>query len=406
MTRPRLDHTRLATRCVHAGHRPSAAERSLVTPIVRSTTFLLDEAAYRLREAGRSEEARVYSRESYPGLEALEVRLAALEGAEGAVAFGSGQAALHAALLAALPPGKPLLASDRLYGGSLALLAELLPRQGSPLVRFAPDDPADLSRKLPPGGALVLVESLSNPDLCVADLPGLAEVCRRAGARLLVDATFVSPALQRPLEHGADLVMHSATKYLGGHSDLLGGVLAGGGELLAQARRWRTLAGAVLDPQAAFLLERGLKTLALRLAAQCAGAEELARRLAAHPEVQRVLYPSLASERQRGLARRLLARPGAMVSFELAGGDPRAGAFARALRLILEAASLGGVESLISLPARMSHVGLSPEQRLAAGIGPGQVRLSVGIEDPLDLWADLEQALAHSAAPASAPTGD
>lgn len=397
MPQPRLDHTRLATRCVHAGHRPDGAERALVTPIVRSTTFLLDEQAYRLREAGRSEAARVYSRESYPGLEALEVRLAALEGAAGAVAFASGQAALHAALLAALPPGAPLLASRKLYGGSLALLSELLPRQASPLLRFAPDDPEELARILPAGGALVLVESLSNPDLCLADLPALAAVCRRAGAHLLVDATFVSPALQRPLEFGADLVMHSATKYLGGHSDLLGGVLAGGGELLERARRWRTLAGGVLDPEAAFLLERGLKTLALRLEAQCRGAELLARRLCAHPQVRRVLHPSLASGRQRELAERLLARPGAMVSFELAGGDPRAGAFARALRLILEAASLGGVESLVSLPARMSHVGLSPEQRLAAGIGPGQVRLSVGIEDPEDLWADLEQALAASA---------
>ncbi len=394
---PQTEALRPATLCVHGGPRPAAGQ-GVVVPLERSVTFVLDETAYALRAAGRLEEARVYSRESHPTQEAVEVRLAALEGAEGTALFASGQAALAALLLAHLPPGRTLLLAEPIYGGTAALVASLAPRQGSAVVRFDPTDVAALADRWPKGAALVLAESIANPTLVVADVSGLAKLARERGARLAIDATFATPIGQRPLKLGADLVWHSATKYLGGHSDLLAGVVASSNDLLAPVRRWRTETGATLGPDAAWLLGRGLGTLDLRLRAQCASATRLAAWLAAHPDVVRVHHPSLVEPTVASRHRtHQLALPGAMLSFELAGGDERAAHFVRSLRLILEAASLGGIESLVSLPARMSHSGLTPEARLAAGIHPGLVRLSVGIEDPQDLQADLAQALTASA---------
>ncbi|MBI1381603.1 MAG: cystathionine gamma-synthase [Planctomycetaceae bacterium] len=386
-----------STRCVHGGHRPGPSSKGVCLPIERSATFLLDETAYELRAAGRYEEARVYARESGPTLEAVERKLAALEGSERACLFASGQGALAALVLAHVPPGAPVMLQRTVYGGTQALLQHLLPRQGSDLVRFDGRDAADLERQWASGAALVVAESLANPTLEVADLVGLASVARANGARLAVDATFATPLGQRPLELGADLVWHSATKALGGHSDLIAGVVAGPAPLLDPVRRWRTEAGSTPDPQMAWLLDRGLKTLALRVRAMSANAVQLARYLGAQPDVVAVLHPSLPrddGERRRAAQLQL---PGGMLSFVLRGGDARATRFASELRLIVEAASLGGVESLVSVPARMSHVGLDAAQRLAAGIAPGLVRLSVGIEDAADLEADLFGALTRSA---------
>ena len=401
MTKEPHDPTarRLSTRCVHAGRRPGPGDEGVALPIDRSTTFVLDETAYALREAGRSHEARVYSRESGPTIEAVEAKLAALDGAEGALLFSSGLAALHAACLARVSHGDRLVHSEALYGGSVELLEGLAQSMGLELASFEPESPEDLARAIGPGARLVLVESLSNPSLRVADLPGLAQTCGRADAQLVVDATFASPVAQRPLEHGAGLVWHSATKFLGGHSDLLGGVLCGDEQVLAPARRWRTMAGAAPDPQAAWLLERGLKTLALRVAAACGNATELARRLAEHPRVANVRHPSRFEGSERERADRVLDLPGAMLTFHVEGGDAAARSVCGRLRLILEAASLGGVETLVSPPVRMSHVGMSESALRAAGIGPGCLRLSVGVEDVEDLWADLEQALESSTEP-------
>ncbi len=384
------------TRCVHAGYRASAGQPGVVLPIDRSATFRLDEEAYALRAAGKSEQARVYARESSPTLEGVEAKLAALEGASAAAVLASGQAAFMALVLAEVSPGRAVMLQEAVYGGTLALLEHLLQRQGSALGRFDGRDSASLASNWIEGTALVVAESIANPTLEVADIAGIAAVVRARGARLAVDATFATPIGQRPLELGAHLVWHSATKYLGGHSDLVAGVVAGDRAALDPIRRWRTHGGGCLDPQGAWLLERGLKTLALRVREQSANATRLARFLAGHSDVLRVHHPSLPADARAAERARQLAVFGGMLSFELDGGDARAIRFAKHLDLVLEAASLGGVESLVSLPVRMSHIGLSPEARARAGIRPGLVRLSVGIEDADDLEADLARALLRS----------
>jgi methionine-gamma-lyase len=379
-----------STRSVHGG-RPGG--RGVSPPIDRSSTFVADEAAYRARAAGDPYSIPVYAREASPTVLAVEARLAALESAEGALLFASGLGALHGLLMGRLAAGDRVALALQAYGGTTALVRALAPRIGVEVVEFDVADPRGLDPFCDERLSLVLCESLSNPTMVVADVPSLAAQAHRVGAKLAVDATFVTPIGQRPLEHGADLVWHSASKYLGGHSDLIGGVLAGARRDLAPALDWRTRGGACADPQMAWLLERGLKTLALRMERHDANARALADFLRAHPRVERVHHPSCASAEQRALAGRLFDSLGGMLSFELRDGDAGAAAVCERLRLFLEAPSLGGVESLVSPPARMSHAGLSPAELAAVGIGPGCLRLSVGIEDLDDLRRDLEQAL-------------
>ncbi len=383
---------RLGTLCVHGGRSAPAAGEPLVGPLVRSVTFRLDDEAYALRAAGRSREARIYARETSPSVESLERRLAALEGAPRALAFASGMAALHALVLALLERGDHAVVSRDVYGGTAALVRELAPRLGVDVTAARPTAD-DVRAALRPTTRAVFCESISNPTLEVADVPALAAVARAAGARLVVDATFATPILQRPLELGADAVMHSATKFLGGHGDVVAGVVCGGEELVERCWTWRTRAGACLDPEAAWLVERSLATLALRVRAQSDGAAAVAAFLARHPRVERVHHPSLDTHPTAAVARRVLAGGGGMVSFVARGGDAAALALVRRLRLFQEAASLGGVESLASLPHNMSHVGLDERERAERGIAPGLVRLSIGLEDPRDLVDDLRSAL-------------
>jgi cystathionine gamma-lyase len=385
----------LATLCVHAGHRPTPADPSLVPPIVRSTTFQLDDAAYALRAAGRSGEARIYARETSPTLEAVERRLAALEGADGALCFASGTAAMHALLLAALEQGDHVVASAELYGGTRVLLTRLLPRLGASFTAVDQGDARATERAFTARTKLVLTESIANPTIAVADVPLLAELAHAHGALLAVDATFASPVVQQPLALGADVVHHSATKYLAGHTDVTAGVLAFRGQpaLARAAWSWRTGAGGCADPEAAFLLDRGLRTLHLRMRAHSENAARVAAFLAGRPEVLCVNHPSLPQHPSHAVGERVLRLPSGMLSFVLGGGDAAALRFARALELIVEAASLGGVESLVSLPFNMSHSHFNAAERAAMGVPPGMVRLSVGIEDPDDLVADVAQAL-------------
>jgi cystathionine beta-lyase/cystathionine gamma-synthase len=388
-----------STRCVHGpapGRAPAGAP--LVTPLVRSTTFVLDDAAYALRAAGGAAQGLCYGRERNPTVAALEERLAALEGAERALAFASGQAALHAILCARVRRGTRVVLFRQLYGGTLELCRTLVPMLGGELAQIDSNDLAALEPLADGTLALVLCESLSNPLLHVADLPRLVELLRRRApqAALAVDATLASPLGQRPLAHGATFVWHSATKYLGGHSDLLGGVVAGTHAELDPVWSWRTRAGGCLDPEAAFLMERGLRTLALRFARQSASALELAQYLAGQPAVARVHHCGLAAHPHAALARQLLAATGGLFSFELRGGDGAALTFLRALTLFQEAASLGGVESLATRPRDLSQAALDPAERARAGLGEGLVRLAVGIEDVDDLRGDLERALART----------
>jgi cystathionine beta-lyase/cystathionine gamma-synthase len=389
---------RPATLCVHAG--PGSAGAPLVPPIVRSSTFRLDDEVYAERAAGRAAHTLCYARETNPTVEAAEARVAALEGAERSLVFASGQAALHALLMATLERGQRVLLFRQIYGGTFDLCRLLLPRLGVELELIDANDLAALERSCDERLRLVLCESLSNPLNCVADLPRVSARLRERAphALLAVDATLASPLGQRPLALGADLVYHSATKYLGGHSDLIGGVLSGSSERLQAAWLWRTKAGGCMDPEPAYLLDRGIRTLALRLAAQSASALALARFLERHPRVARVHHCGLASHPHHALARELLRHTGGLFSFVVRAGSGDADAEAlrviRRLELFAEAASLGGVESLASRPRDLSQVHLSAEERLRAGLEPGLIRLSVGIEDPLDLEEDLARALA------------
>jgi cystathionine beta-lyase/cystathionine gamma-synthase len=366
-----------------------------VTPIDRSSTYLLDEAAYAKIRAGRGHEARVYSRYGNPTVETLERRVAALEGAEVCRAFGSGMAALHAMLLATCARGGAghVVAASNLYGGTRELLSTGWRELGGRVTFVDLFDEAALRAALADDARALMCESMANPTLELADLPALAELTRAHGALLLVDATFASPALQRPLALGADLVMHSASKYLGGHSDLIAGLVSGRAELMESVESWRRRAGGVLDPEPAYLLERGVKTLSLRVRAHCERARELAAALAGHPRVLKVVHPSLEDFPQRELAARLLADTGGMIFFVVEGGDEAALALLDRLQLAIPAASLGGVETLVCTPATTSHAAMTSAERHAIGIPPGAVRISVGVEEAADLIADFTQAL-------------
>lgn len=381
-----------STASVHAGRSDHGASVSL--PLDRSSTFVTDERAYAARAAGDPYSIPVYAREAAPTVLAVERRLAALEGAGEALLWSSGMAALHGALMACLETGQRVAVAAQCYGGTFGLLEVLAPKLGVEVVRFDAADPATLDPQLDRRLSVVICESLSNPTLVVADLPALAARAHSVDARLIVDATLVTPIGQRPLEHGADLVWHSASKYLGGHSDLIGGVLAGPTELVRATRTWRTKAGGSADSGMAWLVERGLKTLALRVERHTVSARRIAAFLASHPAVARVHHPTLAAPAQRELASRLITHEAGLLAFEVAAGDTAATEVMRRLTLFAEAPSFGGVESLVSPPARMSHAGLSSGDLAAAGIGRGCLRLAVGIEDPEDLEADLEQALA------------
>jgi cystathionine beta-lyase/cystathionine gamma-synthase len=382
-----------ATLCVHAGHRAHPGAAAVVAPIVQSTTFLLDDRSYANMLAGRVDEALIYTRLGNPTLDAVEEKIAALEGAEEAYVMASGMAAIHAAVMSLVQSGSRIVAHRELYGSTWDLLHNFLPRLGVVTSFVDLGDESALAAAMREKPAIVYCESISNPTMNVADIPRIARAAHAAGARVVVDATFATPILQKPLALGADLVVHSATKYLGGHSDLIGGAVCGSKELMRPVYRWLQLAGGCMDPHAAFLLDRGIKTLPLRMRAHAAVAQRVAERLESHPRVTRVLYPGLASHPSHRLARSLLALPGGMLSLVIEGGDDAALRCVRRLKLALEASSLGGVETLVSLPFNTSHVRLSAAERAAAGIPPGFVRVSIGIEDADDLIADFVQAL-------------
>jgi cystathionine beta-lyase/cystathionine gamma-synthase len=385
---------RLATACVHAGYRATPDSPAVVPPLVQSTTFLLDDRSYERMLDGRVDEALIYTRLRNPTLDVVQQRIAVLEGAERALVFASGMAALHAAAMSLLSAGSRVVAHRELYGSAWDLFQNYLSRLSIETEFVDLFDDAARAKALSRGAALVYCESISNPTMCVSDLPAIAESAHAAGAALVVDATFATPVLQRPLALGADLVVHSATKYLAGHSDVIGGVVCGSAARMKPVHRWLQLAGGCMDPHAAFLLDRGLKTLPLRMRAHCDNATRLATWLSAHPSVASVRYPGIAGHPSFGRTAHLLSAPGGMLSFAIRGGDEVALKFVRALKLALEASSLGGVETLVSLPFNTSHARLSPADRRASGIQPGLVRVSVGIEDADDLIADFEQALA------------
>jgi cystathionine beta-lyase/cystathionine gamma-synthase len=372
----------------------------LSTPVFQSTTYELDAAAYEDIARTGGTETWWYTRLGNPTVDAVAAKVAALEGAEAGQAFASGMAAITTALMTAVPPGGRIVAARELYGEAYTLLADVVPASGRTVDFVAMTDLEGWRRQLP-GADAAYVETLSNPMLRVADLPAIARLAQEAGATAIVDSTFATPVNVRPVEHGFDLVVHSATKYLGGHSDLMAGVVLGSAEQIASIVAMAKTFGGCLDPAVAAKRDRSLKTLALRVERHNENALAIARWLESLDEVDAVSYPMLDSHPDAALARGLLAGGSGIVTFRAHGGDARAGALMNGLRLITQATSLGGVESLISAPYNTSHRQLSADERAAIGILPGTLRLSVGVEDVADLIDDLERALTASAAAAT-----
>ncbi len=378
-----------ATRLVHGNRRPDPLAGSVVLPIYQTSTFHYP-AAY--SESAEHGGVYFYTRLKNPTVEAAAELVRQLEGGEDARLFASGMGAISAVFFSLARPGEEVVALDNLYGGTQDLLRWAGPQFGIP-VRWVSDSEARTpERAIGPATRLVFLESPTNPLLRVHDLARWAQRAREFGAVTVVDNTFASPVNQSPLGLGADLVVHSATKYLGGHADLLGGAVVGSERLLERIDPQDTL-GAVMDPFAGFLLNRGLRTLALRVERQNRTGREVAEALAGHPKVERVYYPGRGDAEQEAIADRQMCGRGGMVSISVAGGLDAARRFLHRLRLVHIAASLGGVESLASIPGETSHRHLSPAERAARGIPEGLVRLSLGLEDPADLVRDISEAL-------------
>jgi len=383
----------LNTTLVHGG-KAEDPHGSAVTPIYQCSTFAFDSAQQGADLFSHKREGYIYTRLGNPTIAALEGCVALLEGGAGAVATSSGMAAVAVTAMTLLEQGTHAVCTASLYGPSRTLLEKTLARFG---VGSSFVDTTKLSAvraAFTPATRLVYVETPSNPMMQITDLAAAAELAHRIGAKLAVDGTFASPALQRPLELGADVVLHSVTKFINGHADVVGGILsARDPELLRALHQTMTLLGCNMDPHQAYLVHRGLKTLDLRVRRAQKGAARLAAWLEGRPEVAWVRYPGLPSHPQHELAARQMSGFGSMLSFEMKGGLEAGRRLMDHVRLILLAVSLGGVESLIEHPASMTHAGLPRAEREAAGITDGLVRLSVGIEEPADLQADLEQAL-------------
>jgi cystathionine gamma-lyase len=373
------------TLTVRAGPEGEPETGAVVFPVFQTSTFEQEEPG--------ANPAWCYSRTGNPTRAALEKALAEVEGARHGLAFASGLAAATTAL-ATLHAGDRVVAGRDLYGGAYRLFTKVFSRFGLKFDFVDTTDLAALERALERPAALLWLESPSNPLLRVTDLREACALARRRGVRSLVDNTFATPVLQRPLEFGCDVVLHSTTKYLNGHADVIGGALLCDDAAIHEELKFlQNALGAIPGPQDCWLVLRGLKTLSLRMERHCSSARTVAEFLARHPEVERVHFPGLASHPDHDLARRQMKDFGGMVSFELHGGEPAARRLLRGLRLFTLAESLGGVRSLVCHPPTMTHASVEPEVRRAVGIADGLLRLSVGCEDPADLVADLERAL-------------
>jgi cystathionine gamma-synthase/methionine-gamma-lyase len=383
----------LSTRCVHAGeHRD--AEGAIHTPLYNHSTFAFDTTADLLDVVEGRKPGNLYTRYGLnPTIRSAEAKLADLEGAEQALAFSSGMAAEAATFLAHCRTGDHIVCIGEVYGGTFELLSGNLPQVGitTTFLRAAEVDrlPDVLTGRTP----IVFFETPANPTMTVFDIAALSAQARTAGALTVVDNTFATPVNQNPLAHGADLVVHSATKYLGGHSDLTAGVLTGAAEHLAPVMGWRKNLGQVIAPETAFLLARSVRSLPVRVRAQNDTAQEVAAFLAAHPRVARVNYPGMATGDQKRIVDAQMRGGGGMLSVVLNADADQTAAVVDRLRLFAIAPSLGSVESLVTQPITTTHHGLDPAERAKRGIADSMVRLSVGLEDAGDLIADLAQAL-------------
>jgi cystathionine gamma-synthase len=388
-----LNEQGFSTRAVWGGEPHDSAEGATVAPLFQGVTFAYEDME-RWRAAGTGEgPGYIYSRNRNPTVELFEDKVRVLEGAPAATSFATGMAAVSNTLRTFLAPGDRVVSIRDSYGGTTKLFTDFLPRVGVEATLCPTEDHEALEAEIAHGCRLVYLESPTNPTLKILDLARLARAAHEVGALVVVDNTFATPINQRPLELGADLVLHSATKFLGGHSDAMGGVLVGARELVDQVFHFREINGASLDPMSAFLLARGLRTLELRVQRHNSNAQAVAEFLASHPRVDRVFYPGLSDHPGHEIASRQMTGFGGVLSFSLPGGMDEMNRVLGSLTLAHRAASLGSVATLVGPPAMTSHVEMSAEERLSVGIPETLIRYSAGIENPQDLVEDLRQAL-------------
>ncbi|GAA0349426.1 methionine gamma-lyase [Morganella psychrotolerans] len=388
------------TKIVHAGQQPDPLTGALSTPIYQTSTFVFDSAEQGAARFALEEEGYIYSRLGNPTNAALEEKMRVLENGEAALVTASGISAISTTILTMCGQGDHIVASDTLYGCTYALLSHSLPKFGIEVTFVRADNPENIKAAMKPNTKMVYVETPANPTLAMIDLEAAANVAHEGGAMLVVDNTFMSPYCQRPLELGADIVVHSVTKYINGHGDVIGGVIVGPADFLVPARLVgvKDITGGVMSPFNAWLTLRGLKTLHVRMERHCSNAMKVAEYLETNPNITSVFYPGLPSHPQHELAKKQMSGFGGMISFEIKGGIEAGRKVMNSVELCLLAVSLGDTETLIQHPASMTHSPIPAEERLKAGITDGLIRISVGLETAEDIIADLEQAIAKAVA--------
>jgi len=393
--RKRNSQPGIATRAIHLGYNPASEQGALTPPIYQTSTYAFETVEQGAEYFAGVRPGYVYGRTRNPTQALLEQRIASLEGAEAGLALASGMAAISATLWTLLKAGDRVIADKILYGNSFTLFATGLARFGITAEFADLTDPAALAAATAKPFTAIFFETPANPNLRLIDIAAVSAAARKAGALTIVDNTFATPVLQRPLEHGADLVVHSATKYLGGHGDLLAGVVAGRADTIKDIRMHglRYMTGSTLSPLTAFLVLRGLKTLELRMAQHAKSAAAIVAYLQTQGVISSISYPGLESHPARAVYLRQMSAGGGLVSFELDGGIARGRKFMNALKLISRAVSLGDAETLIQHPASMTHASYGAEERAKHGISDGLIRMSVGLENTEDLLDDLDQAL-------------
>lgn len=397
MNREHMEKMGLATQAIHGGHEGDKQFGSLATPIFQTSTFIFDSAEQGGRRFALEEDGYIYGRLGNPTATELEEKVALLEGAEAAVATSSGIGAISSALWTALKAGDHIVASDTLYGCTFALLNHGLTKFGIEVTFVDIANLEEVKKAMRPNTRVVYLETPANPTLKITDIEAVSKMAHENNKDCLVfvDNTFNTPYIQKPLELGADVVLHSGTKYLNGHGDVIVGFAAGKADFITQVKLVgvKDLTGAVCSPMNAYLVIRGMKTLQVRMEKHCANAMKVAEFLEAHPAVDKVYYPGLKSFEQYELAKKQMRLPGGMISFEIKGGVEDGRTVMNNVKLASLAVSLGDTETLIQHPASMTHSPYTAEERAAVGISDGLVRLSVGLEDAEDIISDLKQAL-------------
>ncbi|MBL4838015.1 MAG: methionine gamma-lyase [Kordiimonadaceae bacterium] len=389
------DKKGFATRAIHHGYNPHDAGGPLVPPVHFTSTFVFESAEHGGALFAGEQEGHIYSRISNPTLDLLEKRIADLEGAEAGVANASGMGAITSTLWTFHAPGDELITDKTLYGCTFSFMRHGLAKFGVTVTHVDMSDPATVAAAINDKTKLIYFETPANPNMRLVDIEAISKIAHAHGIKVIVDNTYATPLLTRPIELGADIVVHSATKYLGGHGDLVAGIAVGSAEDMNEVRMVgiKDMTGAVMAPMTAMLVTRGLKTLELRMAHHCESAMTIAKSLEAHDIVEQVFYPGLESFPQHQLAKKQMAQYGGIIAFELKGGKQAGIDFINKLELVHCAVSLGDAETLVQHPASMTHSAYTEEERAAHGITEGLVRLSIGLETPGDILQDLMAAL-------------